>query len=85
MTRRLRIIGGGIQGTMSAFAVAKAGAFSEIIATEIIGLSCPSHYSAGQHFPSAAKTLAGRSLENAQWPWWPLLGRRSAEGTGPCQ
>lgn len=47
MTRRLLII----DGMMSAFAAAGAGAFSAIMATErVIGLSSTSHYSAGVHF-----------------------------------
>ncbi|SFL18736.1 FAD dependent oxidoreductase [Mesorhizobium albiziae] len=52
MTRRLLIIGGGIQGMMSASAAAKAGAFSEIIVTEqAFGSIGASHYSGGVHFP----------------------------------
>ncbi|WP_192360200.1 FAD-binding protein [Mesorhizobium mediterraneum] len=52
MTRRLLIIGGGIQGMMSASAAAKAGAFSEIIVTEqAFGSIGALHYSGGVHFP----------------------------------
>ncbi|WP_143747825.1 FAD-binding protein [Mesorhizobium temperatum] len=52
MTHRLLIIGGGIQGMMSASDAAKAGAFSEIIVTEqAFGPIGALHYSGGVHFP----------------------------------
>ncbi|MFD2345820.1 FAD-dependent oxidoreductase [Sinorhizobium terangae] len=52
MTRRLLIIGGGIQGMMSASAAAKVGTFSEIMVTEQ-GFGCmgASHYSGGVQIP----------------------------------
>lgn len=62
MTRRLLISGGSIQGMMSAFALAEAGAFSATMPTErIFGLSGTSHYSAGVHFLYAHQDLP-RSL-----------------------
>ncbi|GLS36306.1 hypothetical protein GCM10010869_18950 [Mesorhizobium tianshanense] len=60
MTRRLLIIGGGIQGMMSASAAAKARAFSEIIVTEqALGPIGASHYSGGVHFPYGARLPYG--------------------------
>ncbi len=50
MTRRLLIIGGGIQGMMSASAAAKAGATEQALGP--IGAS---HYSGGVHFPYGAR------------------------------
>lgn len=63
MTQRLLIIGGGIQGMISASAAAKAGARSELIVAEhalgpIMGASL---YSAGVHLPQGRRNRT-RSL-----------------------
>ncbi len=62
MTQRLLIIGGGIQGILSASAAATAGVRSELIVTEhALGSMGASLYSAGVHLPQGRRNRT-RSL-----------------------
>lgn len=101
MTRKLLIIGGGILGTMSASAAAKAGGFSEIIVTEqVLGPSGASHYSGGVHFPYGCQdrtrsltrksavvlaAMAGSAVSGWCRPLAMLVAARPGEPIDPAQ
>lgn len=69
MTQRLLIIGGGIQGMMSASAAAQFGARSELIVTEhALGPMAHRLILRARICPTVVETVQGRSLESAQWP-----------------
>lgn len=83
MTRKLLIIGGGILGTLSASAAAKAGGFSEIIVTEqVLGPSGASHYSAGVHFPYGCQ---GRTKSLTRKTAVVLAAMAGSAGSGWCR
>lgn len=83
MTQRLLIIGGGIQGILSASAAATTGVRSELIVTDhALGPMGASLYSAGVHLPHGRRNHTRSLTRSAQWPWRPWLRRPSAEASG---